>query len=672
MLLMKFPNLTLRSRIVIAVAAIALIHALFQWVPGYIERRPRFYEEAWTRAIEILKEEVGSAAVENGVFHIPREEISVASIGGAWQRFAGWHFMVLPGGDALLVTPEPRISHISGERAQRLLAVFRYLLLVRVSSMPEIDDENGNAGFTIFDGRRVLSEDDWVDSDSPLPVRVRANAAERLCRSLAKSDDLTLVEEEDETAAALCRAAGHCRRIRNRFEAALLEFAANGLCEYPTAGAVPALAKIKRLVDTLENRSNWLDTLEDVPVIGRFFGWGQSQDWREVDVDDALWACEHLAGRSEAEQLAVYEEELFTKEESAVRPCRFIREYPDDFTAFALKHWDSLSSDNRSLYFMCARRCGDGGRAVAEKFLDSEDLSDRVNAKCVLFKTTGDLRYLAASLEELRPPDDPAALSNDERYEFQNAIRVLAPLDDEDPVSEEIASCFRDHWRSLSEADLEWDAMRDFGAQNVCTALIAAGGRENIEIAMEIVRKEDEKTQFYAASRYATWWNPQLWCTNALLQSKDPLVADAILEYVRGELPQLKRSAWFSLSRVLALKGDERLAALFKEALPRVEAGEPQASFRRTGSGTTEYSRSEILKSLIAVVEAVNAEDPVLFLLEVPDEDRELVTNLGGTDLLAAYTEDQILALMAEDRCEPLLSLLYEALLARRADDTAD
>ncbi|MHC4714896.1 MAG: hypothetical protein ACYTAN_16765 [Planctomycetota bacterium] len=45
---MKRPNLTLRSRIVIAVAAIALIHALFRWGPGYFERER---QKAWPGAL---------------------------------------------------------------------------------------------------------------------------------------------------------------------------------------------------------------------------------------------------------------------------------------------------------------------------------------------------------------------------------------------------------------------------------------------------------------------------------------------------------------------------------------------------------------------------------------------------------------------------------------------
>jgi hypothetical protein len=700
---MKFPNPSLRSRIIIAVAAIALVHALFRWVPGYVERRPRFYEDAWKRANEILKEEVGAAAVENGVFYIPREKISVASTGGTWRRYE-WAFMVLPSGDAFVGHPLDYLSadhpgkwaRLSPDEAQQLLATFRYLLLARVRSVPESDSGESEGSFYSFDGRRMLPGPDSGDSSGPfhlfdgrhmlseyeysyhryfeplasLPGDAKANAAERVCRSLAESGEITFIESEDETAAALCRVVKYCRRIRNPFEAALLGYAARDLRQCPTADAVPALAKVKRPAGTFESRSDWQDTLEDIPVIGRFFGWDKSQDWRRVYVGDALWACENLVGKSEAERLAAYETALFSEERPRVSVPLFVEGYPAEFTTLVLKHWDSLSEDARSLYLHFAHGWGDGGRAIAERLADSEDLS--VDSNCLLYEVTGERKYLTAALEAVRTPVDLAALNSDEHYELQTAFSQLAEIYKEDPSLEQVRERFISLWQSLSATGLEWHEMDDFDVEEICKGLLSAGGRENIEIAWEMIRKSDDKSEWPFPKWFFRALHADLWCAHDLLQSHDPLVADAILEFVRGELPELKRCAWLPLSRVLALKGDERLAVLLREALPRVEDGVPRTPYYRSPPEATYYFKSEILKGLITVVECINADDQVVFLLGLPDGELELVTDLGETGLLANYTEDQILAFMAEERCEPLLSLLYSTLLARRAEDTID
>ncbi|MHC4714942.1 MAG: hypothetical protein ACYTAN_16995, partial [Planctomycetota bacterium] len=632
-------------------------------------------EEAWTRAVEILKEEVGDAAVDNGVFYIPREEISVASSGGAWINY-GWAFMVLPSGDVFLSSRKPRIAHVPREQAQQLLATFHYLLLARFRSIPESSSDAAYAPFFVFDGRRMIPVEGYARAHSALDGRVRTNAARRFAGALAQSGDLKFIDSDDEMIAALCRAVNGCRRIRNRFEAALLRRAVNGLCECPTAEIAPALAKIKRFVDTLDDRSDWLDTLEDLPVIGRFFGWGESQQWRRVNVNEALWACENLPGKSEAEWLAAYETAFFGEERPGISVCPLVKGHPEEFTKLVLKHWDSLSDGDRSSHLYCARICGDGGRAIAERLTDSEDLSERVSANCVLYKATGDRKYLTDSLEALQWPKDPGALNGNERYKFRSAVGLVADLYKEDPSLEELRIGFISLWRSISQNCPDWNEMSDWGPEEVCAAFIRAGGRENIEIAMEIIRKSSENAQFDTAYYFGNSkpWHPYLWCEAETRRSQDPFLLDAMLEYIRGELLQLKRRAWFPLSCVLASRGDDRLAALFREALPRAEAADAQDSSPCivVEGGIAEYSTADVLRALIAVVDCINAENPADFLLDLPDEVRDLATALGGAALLPNYSEEEILAFMAEKRCEPLLSPLYDALLARRADTTSD
>jgi len=71
----KLPDMPLKKRVLIAVIAIAVIHALFVFVPRWWATRPRFDEAAWREAVEILKADVGAAAVEKGTFGIPRIKV---------------------------------------------------------------------------------------------------------------------------------------------------------------------------------------------------------------------------------------------------------------------------------------------------------------------------------------------------------------------------------------------------------------------------------------------------------------------------------------------------------------------------------------------------------------------------------------------------------------------
>lgn len=69
-------NMSLRKRLLVAVLAIAAVHASFYYIPRWWLTRPRFDEAAWREAVEILKADVGAAAVEKGLFSIPRIPVS--------------------------------------------------------------------------------------------------------------------------------------------------------------------------------------------------------------------------------------------------------------------------------------------------------------------------------------------------------------------------------------------------------------------------------------------------------------------------------------------------------------------------------------------------------------------------------------------------------------------
>ncbi|MHC4715244.1 MAG: hypothetical protein ACYTAN_18570 [Planctomycetota bacterium] len=88
-------KMSLRKRILIAAAAIGVIHFLFWFTPRWWVTRPRFYEDAWREAVSILEEEVGAKAVEAGLARIPRAKISVpyegeCTVRPVWYSAAAW------------------------------------------------------------------------------------------------------------------------------------------------------------------------------------------------------------------------------------------------------------------------------------------------------------------------------------------------------------------------------------------------------------------------------------------------------------------------------------------------------------------------------------------------------------------------------------------------------
>ena len=56
---MKYlQQMSLRKRVLIAVAAIAVIHAAFYAVPRWWATRPRFYPEAYEEAVAFARNEI--------------------------------------------------------------------------------------------------------------------------------------------------------------------------------------------------------------------------------------------------------------------------------------------------------------------------------------------------------------------------------------------------------------------------------------------------------------------------------------------------------------------------------------------------------------------------------------------------------------------------------------
>jgi len=126
--------MSMKKRVLIAIVAIAAVHAAFYAIPRWWYSRPGVCPEAYENAISLLKEDFGAASVERGIVAIPKTPISVPYRGvsycfssarnvelyiriagdQSWILHIDWHGVV-------------RAKRVSFAKARQLWALFTYL-----------------------------------------------------------------------------------------------------------------------------------------------------------------------------------------------------------------------------------------------------------------------------------------------------------------------------------------------------------------------------------------------------------------------------------------------------------------------------------------------------------------------------------------------------------------
>jgi len=209
---MSLFRMPLGKRIVVAVVAVALVHAGFYFVPRYRATRPRFDEAAWKDAVAMLKGEIGEAAVEKGSFVIPRLPVNPPCEGflyasedcvGPWHGVEAFLSIRLDGGYALLVcepmrgprewTPEPQVFVLAFTRAEaeRVWATLIHLWRVTCPAEYGIVGDSGSARIP-----QSVASFTWPNPEVPysFPWGKRNLSRTGACRAIEHSLSAKLTE----------------------------------------------------------------------------------------------------------------------------------------------------------------------------------------------------------------------------------------------------------------------------------------------------------------------------------------------------------------------------------------------------------------------------------------------------------------------------------------------
>jgi hypothetical protein len=132
----------LKVRVLVAVVAIAIVHVAFYATPRWWYSRARVYDGAYRRAVAVLTEEFGEAALKDGPVAIPRMKISVPYRGQATicneKMRAAILYLDRPGKDSYLLyqneTFDLEAAALSSEQARTMWATLEYLSRVIVAA----------------------------------------------------------------------------------------------------------------------------------------------------------------------------------------------------------------------------------------------------------------------------------------------------------------------------------------------------------------------------------------------------------------------------------------------------------------------------------------------------------------------------------------------------------
>ncbi len=689
---MKKIRLTLKVRIIIAVVAIAAIHAAFTFIPPWWDARPRFYPDAWAEADSILREEVGNAAVDKGLFFIPKDKVraprnlEITLTSNLPPQNDTLSDSCLVCGDTVYLGNAQRLARVSPEKARHVVAVFAYLRNVVAADQgepPEIDSTS--FFYRLKEDSFVRAKDD--DGERTLVAAVRVHSGLRYCERL-QNGALPLLDQDEEIGRLAYALLQEVIPPRTSFQESLAETATDLLDESPCLDAVDLLKRMISIQDARDSASR-RDWLRRIPVIGRLFA-GPREDYDIPSADYVLTTTLALGGKSPQERVdfalnLLFGEEKPSDELENFRPvCYLVQNWPDAFRERVIKEWPGLTPEDRGGYFRCINQCGTGIEAIAALVVAEDDEHLRAKAGCVLCKTTGESRFLDECIG-LMPLWDKSDPSKD--FEWTTECESLRDLYKEDRTLKAIPDYFSKAWLSLPQTSKNKDVLRHLPIESCFTTLTLAGRPDTLSAAVEILDVyadppvSSPDTQFCGGVyRYNSIELFSEDTYEMLVETADPACIDAMLAYLQKDPSCLMGRMREAYTNILAKRGDMRVLPLIEQAVlaagpvkePEAKATddiESNAYLYYGGYSSDDYQRRSYVNWLYrsaAEVRITNAPDPLAHLLASTEKERTFAAAPAAELLAARFTESELLALLADDTYAPIRMHVFLALCNRR------
>jgi len=337
-------NWSLRKRIFIAVTAIAVIHLAFYVGPRWWYTRPRFYPKGYEKAVSILKEEFGEAAVERGVFSIPKDAVVVPYKGFAkvQDTLSRTEFHVYLAGDGAYfyfdglrgkewVALAARTTAETGRDAWAELAYLERTV-IRGDITPDCEIQTYGT-YTVFcdrvrldrgvengsyDAMERMHEERGVISYAKSELRARA------VRAILEANSAVFASEAEQRREVLRAILGASVPPRSSWDRERILRLAGAYGEIAGEGDLGTLRRLK----SAQFVRPWYWFAYRLPVIGTwleakrglagYVGVGpmavaprSDHLMSYVNLDGHIWAVEALAGKSSAERLRVLSETAF-------------------------------------------------------------------------------------------------------------------------------------------------------------------------------------------------------------------------------------------------------------------------------------------------------------------------------------------------------------------------
>jgi len=665
-----------KRRIAAAVVAIIAIHLLFKYVPLYIETRHRFYPEAWAEADAILRDFVGDAAVDRGIFSIPKSQIGVSHCGAAWVRLDDRPTLVItPEGCAIRhsgsgINEKLQFGAVSRQEAQHVMAVLNYTAAAEVAPSGGFDDVGEDRGFHLRDFYAGPGASEELSADSSAMsvtgVLRRGLAAAYLARPPSGFEGAV---DEKRIAAAVAATLDLSMPPEDHFDGRVLRAAVAAAEAHPARALTGPLKRIERMREAAYNP--WPKWLWDMGLMETARISRRNRGRLLPHAAGAVKICRSWPGPRREAQLAYLEKTVLT----GGRPqAGLISRHPDEFTRMVSEHWRQLEASRIVRYLQYAIRWGDGGRAIAERAVASQDPLLRAHGHLTLFDISGDRAQLAACIEASRMPVQmlgPDAVND--RYHWRNFYCALNRRYAQNGALREIPAFFAECCAGLPAETKNRYIFFDGPSSPVLQmlpALARSGTDEGMAILREIVEIGDG---FYRQSLPSNPFSARLPAplTNNIfagasdieeaLAAGGPAVREFMLDYLQDKEHGFDGCASRIFIKALALKGDAEALELF-ENWP----GPPQGDRRADPFWSKFWDVGELAARAAIEIRVRRADDVPEFLLSLPPEDRIDAERVAVERLADENTANELQALLADDKYAPIRREILMALARRR------
>jgi len=684
-------RLTLRKRIVIAVAAIAAIHGGFYYVPKYVDERPRFYPQAYAEAVEVLKGEVGAEAVEKGIFSIPRREVSCRRrVGveirrqgywrGSWRDAEGRTALFLDGTIVLDGRP-PVVVQVGRKKARHILATLVYLGLVGARGRGAGETHPvSQCTMELLEQthRPSAAAAAWSrKEDKSLGGHAAAFSAIRRLDGILRRGETLPLSDEGKIASVATDALKSAMPPRSRFDERLAAMSVELLAEYPSRRALGILEETRRIGERRRTGGGWQEAMAKLPIVGRIFSEGSAGSYDIPFAHEAISKARVLGDKTREWRVKAAAAALRGKGDGDEDFREYYGEWylcvnaPDELTRFTIENWNTLSSERRTANIRRAVARGIRNDVMSQLGAEDSDARVRFWANYWAYGVTGDRTRLLKctgglpAWNEVRTPLD--------RYDFDWRFEYLALADAyaKEPTLSEIPAFFRRVWKDLSVTEKRAASLENVPIGQCFRTLMLEGGEENAEIIKEIVEafppgsygpvNEPFAGEYYQAS-YLDAYNH-----GVLNVSRDPYLSDMMIKWLEGHVKELGSEACLFFVNALAENGDERVLPLLDGELALVREG--RDTWRSWEGHGTKQPYLNWLSRSIALVHLLNAGDILAHVTSLGREERELVAREAAAALAKEAPAEGLLGMLADEKYESERGLIYLALIERREMD---